>query len=421
MKTLQFISILNQTLLEAKENSVNHLLYVENDYSLFKQIKEFVYKHINEDNSILKNNDTSQFLIDYLNRDNFKNRIRYAIIKINEFGIKKEEYFYFISESIKKFLHNDSDSNVELYRNRIKEINLNELIINELTNCFRIWYYPRDIFYIDFSEKRQLAIKDSHNKSWHVSNLGNYFMKLSPFEAVSFLLAIEVVLNNDKGYSKFINIEMIDRLLENEEKGNRRFYGEPYSLKALGIIENNHPRFRNQLTEFGRKIVEGIKNNYDKYKDLILFLLESEPTGLNFDELDDLEELSSWLENSWILKESQKKTIKKALSLYREDYYFESLNSLFPQLEATLNNALNKINFAPDSLKGMQNKVEKLKKEKILTSKTSTGLEIFSSRNKFLHGNIIEEDSETLKPLFSLVLTYFRKVAKELENNLNKE
>lgn len=421
MKTLEFVNMLNQTLLEVKGNPANHLLYVENDYSLFKRIKEFIYKFINENNLILSNKDVSQFLIDYLNRDNFKNRIRYAIIKLNEFGINQDNYFYFITESIKKFLLNDGDLNVELHHNQIKEVNLNELIINELTNCFKVWYYPRDIFYIDFSENRQLTIRDSLNKSWHVSNLGNYFIKLPLFEAISFLLAIEVVLNNDKEYSKFINMEMIDRLLGNQENNGRRFYGEPYSLKALGIIEKNHSGYQNRLTEFGKKVVEGIKDSYEKYKNLILFLLESESTGLNFDESDDLEEFSSWLKSSWILKESQKKTIRKVLSLYKEDYYFESLNLLYPQLEGALNNALDEINISADSLSGMQNKVEKLKKEKILTSKTSTGLEVFRSRNKFMHGNVIEEDSETLKPLFSLVMTYFRKVVKEIEEKIKKE
>lgn len=425
MKTLEFISVLNQTLLEIKENSVNHLLYVENDYSLFNSLKQFVYSFINENNNILKNDTTGYFLIDYLNRDNFKNRIKYTVIKLNEFGIKKEKHFYFISESIKILLQHDGDSNAHLYQNRVKEIKLDELIINELANCFRLWYYPRDIFYIDFSEKRQLIIKNSHNKSWQVSNLGNYFMKLPTFEAVAFLLAIEIVLNNDKGYSRFVNIDIINKLWNDTEPNDCRFFGEPYSLKALGVIENNQlnndSKIQNQLTEFGKKIIIVIKENFERYKDLILFLLESESAGVNFAESDDLQELFSGFEDSWILEKSQKKTIKKAFTLYEEKFYLESLSLLYPQLEGALNNALKKRNISPDSLTGMQNKVEKLKKEKILSSKTSTGIEIFTSRNKFLHGNIIEEDSEILKPLFNLVIVYFKKIIKEIESNLKKE
>ena len=50
------------------------------------------------------------------------------------------------------------------------------------------------------------------------------------------------------------------------------------------------------------------------------------------------------------------------------------------------------------------------------------GLEICTAiRNKVVHGNILEEDTELVKPLFPLVLNHLKRLVLELDESLPKE
>jgi len=422
MRALEFTNNLRDTLFEVASNPKNHILFSNNDLSLFKQVKSFSLQFLKDNEALINKTEHKHFLVDLLNRNNFKNRINYAIVKLNEYEIEKGDYYFYITEGIKYFL-TEKENYLTAIFHKEKKINAKDLVIMDISNCFQNWYFPRDEYYIKFLDERQLIHKDSLNKSWQISNLGNYFIRLSTFDAVAFLCGIEVVINNDKGYSRFINLESIDALLntnENEYKDwniRKHFHASSYTLRALGIVENDYQN-RGIITKFGVKVLDRVKKNFEDYNALILFLLESEASGVNFSELGVESELEKWYESSTILKNDQKKSIDHALLIYKQNNYLDGLRIVYPLLEGTLDSALHELNIEPSSLKGMQNKVEKLKKEKLISSKTSTGIEIFSSRNKILHGNIIEEDSETLKPLFVLVIGYLKKIVGEIEINL---
>lgn len=418
MKGLEFINSLRETVFEVNSNPVNHILFVENDYSLFQKVKKFSLLFLQANKDLINNTDVSNFVIDLMNRDNFKNRIKYAVIKLNEFNIDKGEYYLYISEGIKYFLISGKNENHHILSNKQK-IDIHQSILLELSNCFRIWYFPRDIFHIKFAEERQLICRDNLNRSWTVSNLGSYFIGLSTYEAIIFLCAVEVVFNSEETYSDFLNLNTLNSLLNKSENEIRHWHSISYTLNALGLIKDRNVYSKNDnLTEFGRNILQNLKANYKSFDLLIPILLESEASGINYNK----EELESnnivWIKSSKILNTDQKKSISNASSLFHQKNYLDSLRILYPLLEGTLDSALTQINVDLKTLNGMQGKIEKLKKEKIISSKASTGIEIFSSRNKIVHGNIIEEDSETLKHLFSLVLSYLQKIVNEIESNL---
>lgn len=144
----------------------------------------------------------------------------------------------------------------------------------------------------------------------------------------------------------------------------------------------------------------------DEYKELVLFLFESEASGFKYHDINDLSDFLKFIEGSTLLISDQKKSLKQSIELFQKENYLDSLRIIYPILEGTLDVALKRISIEPATLKGMQGKIEKLEKEKLLSSKVSTGLEIFKSRNKIVHGNLIEEDTEIGKPLFDLVVTY---------------
>lgn len=422
MRALEFTNNLKNALFEVASNPDNHILFSDNDLSLFKKVKSFSLQFLKENEDLINGAEHKNFLVDLLNRNNFKTRIKYATVKLNEYGITKNEYYFYISEGIKHFLE-EKDNYLTKIFHRDNKLKTQDLVIMEISNCFRDWYFPRDEYYIKFLEERQLIHRNSLKRSWTISNLGNYFIRLSTFDSVAFLCGIEVAINNDKGYSRFINLEAINYLLNSKEDENKHQYSNisSYTLKALGIIENIYSNSK-VITSFGEKVLDKVKKNIEDYNSLVLFLLESEASGINFFEFGiEPDYNKDWYESSTILNSDQKKSVNNSVAHYKNKDYLDSIRVLYPLLEGTLDSALIKINFAPTNLNGMNNKVDKLRKEKIVSLQSSLGLQmLYESRNKILHGNFIEDDPETIKPLFSLVLSYLKKIIREIEFNLER-
>lgn len=97
------------------------------------------------------------------------------------------------------------------------------------------------------------------------------------------------------------------------------------------------------------------------------------------------------------------------------DNYLDGLRLFYPIIEAVLNLALEKTGFRPKDFPGMKSKIEKLEKEKVLSSKLSTWLEVVASRNKVLHGNILEDDVKLVKPLFYLIAAFWSQLLEEVD------
>jgi hypothetical protein len=51
----------------------------------------------------------------------------------------------------------------------------------------------------------------------------------------------------------------------------------------------------------------------------------------------------------------------------------------------------------------------------VLSTKLSTWLEVVSSRNKVLHGNIVVNDPELIKPLFYFIGAFWVRLIEELD------
>jgi len=415
MRTVNFIQNLKHSILELESNSENHILYIDTDYNLIRAIKGFTLERVNKLNLSNKNHEMQQFISDLLNRDNFAKRLKYCVIKLNEFDIPKNNQVDLIKNAIEFFLQNP---NFNQYRSNEKTFN--ELFIAEISNCFKNWYYPEDMFFKEFAQERQLIYLNPNKKSWQISNIGSYFVKTSIFESIALLCALEIIFSSESRNNQFLTNKLLDTLLEAKQSIKlERFQRFPQSIRALGIIYDSNDCESNEIviTDFGQKVLQYVKNKIDKYKDLVLFLLESDISGFQFNNENETDVFIDLVNNSKILIVDQRESIKNALLLYKNEKYLDSLRILFPLLESILDLAIVKIGLNPPDFKGMQSKVEKLQKENFISAKISTGLEI-ASRNKILHGNLIDNDDETLKPLFNLIQSYFKKVLIEIEHKI---
>lgn len=411
MQALMFIQKLKQTLMEIGANGGNRIFFIEPDYKLIQEIKGYTISKLREKTGGVSGRDIRYFVHDLLSRDIFSLRLRYCIIKLKEFSIEEKAYLDYITKAIDLFLEGE---NTYLF-SWPSPATIDDLIVLELSKCFQVWYRPEDVFLVDFAEDRQLVFRNSKENNWSVSNLGSYLLELSPFEAIAFLCALEVVLTLRYHQGSFISKEILENLLEGDSIRSR-----PYSLSLFGIVTETY-RGGSEVTDFGRRVLLYVKENLEVFRDVILFLLESEATGLKYPSEIDLEGFLNIVEKSSILVEDQKSSIETAVNLYRSGNYIDSLRIIYPVLEGTLDSALMVIGLEPTKFSGMRSKTEKLAKESLISPKVSTNLEIFSSRNKVLHGNILDNDPELMQPLFSLVLAHLRLLVTELGENIGKK
>ena len=410
MQALMFIQKLKQTLMEIGANGGNRIFFVEPDYKLIQEVKAHTISKLREKAGDVSGRDMRYFVHDLLSRDIFSLRLRYCIIKLKEFSVEEKAYLDYITKAIDLFVEGE---NTHLF-SWPSPATIDDLIVLELSKCFQVWYRPEDVFLVDFAEDRQLIFRNPKERNWSVSNLGSYLLELSPFEAIAFLCALEVVLTLRYHQGSFISKEILENLLEGDSIRSR-----PYSLSLFGIVTETY-RGGSEVTDFGRRILLYVKENLEVFRDVILFLLESEATGLKYPSEIDLEGFLNVVENSSILVEDQKSSIETAVNLYRSGNYIDSLRIIYPVLEGTLDSALMVIGLEPAKFRGMRSKTEKLAKESLISPKVSTNLEIFSSRNKVLHGSILDNDPELMQPLFSLVVAHLRLLVTELDKNIGK-
>jgi hypothetical protein len=409
MQALIFIQKLQQTLLEIKNNGGNRIFFVETNRELTQQIKAYAIDKLRQDITDISNQDTRYFVNDLLSRDIFNLRLKYCIVKLKEFSIEEGDYFGYISKAIDLFLEGRKPPHFFQWPD---SANIDDLLTLEVAKCFQPWYRPEDIFLIDFAQDHQLIFRNFQKKNWAISNLGNYFLQMSTFEAIAFLCALEVVLTLEHQRYSFISKDTLQDLLQNNDVRQR-----PYSLVLFGIVTESYYDGP-EITDFGRKVLSYVQENLNLFRDVILFLLESEATGTKYPSDIDFDQFLETIEKSNIMVDDQKKSVQTAIGLYRGGKYLDSLRVIYPILEGTLDSALKTINLKPSSFSGMKSKIEKLEKETLISSKISTSLEIYSSRNKILHGNILDNDPEIMRPLFSMVLAHLKILVLELEKNI---
>ena len=195
--------------------------------------------------------------------------------------------------------------------------NLQVLLVEEIAKCFEIWYYPSDVFHYDFAIEHQLATFDYADYKWKLSSIGHYLLKLSPFEAIAFLCALEIVLGRKGTSSRYLNLQTLERLLNPQASNARRRQHEryPISLRWYGVMDtfSEEPA----ITDLGMRILAKVSANLEVLRETILLLTESEVGGFHYSESVDLiKQIKERTRTSKSIVQDQKESIDSAVTLF---------------------------------------------------------------------------------------------------------
>ena len=90
----------------------------------------------------------------------------------------------------------------------------------------------------------------------------------------------------------------------------------------------------------------------------------------------------------------------------------ESLRILFPSIEAIINDMLTNAGEQPTQFRGLVNKAQWLEQHNIIPTDVSNAMEVFTGRNKVVHGNF-SPPSDYVFPLCLLAFRYLRRLLTE--------
>jgi hypothetical protein len=294
---------------------------------------------------------------------------------------------------------------------------IQDLLVEEIAKCFETWYYPSDVSYYEFATEHQLATYDTTSRRWRLSSIGQYVLQLSPFELIVFLCALEVTFARKSTGSRYLNqqtLETLSKVQAVDDVRSSRRERLSMSLRWYGIVDTTTEE--PLITDFGIRILVKTSANLDVLRDVIMLSTESEVGGFHFlGSTDVIEQVKERTRTSRSLIQDQRESVETAVNLFMTGHYLDSLRIFYSNIEAVLNLDLMKIGLRPEDFAGMKPKLEKLEKEKVLSSKLSSWLEVVTSRNKVLHGNIVEDDAALVKPLFFFIGTFWNRLVEEVD------
>ncbi|RLI80941.1 hypothetical protein DRP04_07195 [Archaeoglobales archaeon] len=296
-------------------------------------------------------------------------------------------------------------------------------------------------------------------EKWHVTNLGHFFIKLSPLQAVKFLLLVEIGQSRGINDNWHISEKFLRKLFEVKEMSwyleNPKELADYNSkwvkrLNDLGIVEREivyvdpvyipiEIRDNIKLNKMGKIVLEEILNTEKDSLSILLELLYRQELRFSSDLLayytssETIEKLKRLFEDGKLVR-GQEREIQASLRAFEDGNYISSLKTLIPTIEGIVRNIYVSKGLGGTD-KDLEPMLQELRSNKWITKETE-GLVISLGRAKKLHGleGLSEQEAQVyciigLKALEGIFKDYyfftalrlcFEKIS-EIEPNISEE
>ena len=154
-------------------------------------------------------------------------------------------------------------------------------------------------------------------------------------------------------------------------------------------------------------------NQDNPFRDTALAIIQTEEVGGTFNEFETgINEILHMVDQTDLIGESDQESIQTSMQLYHARKFLNSLKLVYPSIEAIMNTMLIKAGEVPEQFSGLAPKAKFLGDQGIIPYDISHAIEIFTGRNKVLHGNFSPPD-EYVQPLCIHAFFYLRRLLTE--------
>lgn len=403
---LSFIERLKDIIYEVEQTGGDPLERLLPSPHLVQQLKAYALKTIEEIPSVQYHR-VSGFLLEEFNEGFFDEGIRVSTIFLNRLGITDNKRIEQILKSVvKRRILNWLEPMKDRHFREESE-NIEDAIITSVAEIWEDGGTEVTRAYT-FSKQRALISWDYRENHWKVTNLGRFFLELNAFQAICFLLTIDICLSTGRHDFHHISRDQLRDILELESE--RHIHLIPIhrrNLQWMGVLsEGYYPN----LTLLGRKALEYVLSENNLMMDTVILSLQAEEQGLTYTGLQsEIQKLESVL-GSPLIDEVDRKSIHNALTLCKSGQYLDGLKILFPCIERVINKMLQDMGEQPDRYSGWKKKVDYLESKGVVPPDVAKAIEIITSRNKTLHGQFAPPDPEYAYPLFQMAIIYLHRI-----------
>lgn len=340
---------------------------------------------------------------------------------INKCGISDEEELYmFLKELIDNILREEGKGK-KTDREKL-ENPVDEAIFQSLLSVLK-WHKSEHITdLIEYGKRNSLFYWNG--EKWSVTNLGSAFIKLSPLQAIKFLLLMEIHQSGGKSDVWHVSRDYIEWIYKTKNYswnfvkmiGHQETYVKMWikRLKEMGIIEDKifySDPFRGyevgesiKLTKFGEVVIKQVLDSEEDPLSTFIEILYRQELNLSYDLLSHysnhevIEKLQELFSKSEITK-GQEGEIGAGLKAFQDMNYISSLKTLIPAIEGVLRNIYVDRGIGGTD-KDLEPMLQELRSNKWINKETESLINSLG-RSKKVHG--LEGISEQEAQIFSVI------------------
>lgn len=343
-------------------------------------------------------------LLDWFVEGTFYEYVRVCVIHLRKLGITDEEkVFNLITKVIDKSLKSEPGLR--------DPHNFDDLVTIALLEVWdRVGDEQTSIY--TFAQDRWLISWNYQLSRWYATSLGLFLLELSPMQVCMFLLSIDFVLSTGDSDFRHISRDMVrDNFKPQQDSNDIRhlsfYHRNIISRLGLTIDIQNFSRPRKlQLTPVGDLVISRVLSKENPYRGVIRSLISSEELGSTFGESSvEIQKVLQIINSHHLIDKTNKELILSAIQLYETRKYQEALRVIYPSLENIVYNVISRMGKQGSQPQGLKAKLQHLAQKSIISSDTSSAIEIIATmRNKILHGNF--EPDESSDPYLLCLFTF---------------
>ncbi len=405
---LSFLDSLKQVIADVKMSGGARIERSTPPPDVLQKLKEFSLQRIAETNA------PEWTLLEWFTEGFFDEYVRVCWIHLRNLGISDNDLIYRV---IAKVIESQLFS--ETHHWERTERDFEECLAFSLVNVWEQMGDEQTLIYT-FARERWLIAWDYQKSCWKTTSLGALLLELSPVQAATFLLSIDTLFSTGEDDFHHISAEVLNELLHPQ----REHYDRPYRLTPLhqdrltrlGILRdpNMYDPRRIELTPVGQIVLTRVLGKDNPLRDIASALIATEEIGDTFkSSAVEIKDVLARIDQSGLVDDANREAINTSVHLYQSGKYLASLRVVYPAIEAIINRRLIRAGQQPEQFKGVADKTRWLAQNGQIPPDVSNAIEIFTSRNKILHGNFAPPDEDDAFPLCLFVFRYLRRLLVE--------
>jgi hypothetical protein len=373
--------------------------------AVLQKLKEYALQRIAETNA------SEWRLVEWFTEGFFDEYVRVCWIHLRKLGISDSDLMYrVIAKVIESQLSREGR-----YWERT-EGDFEERLAFSLIDVWEQMGDEQTLIYT-FARERWLIAWDYQKSCWKTTSLGELLLELSPVQVATFLLSIDTLFSTGKRDFRHISADVMKEILYSQQESDFPHLIPLHRdlLTRLGILRepNDFESHIIELTPVGKIVLNRVLDKDNPLRDTASALIATEESGDTFrGSATEIKEIVALISENRFVDDVNRESINTGVQLYLSRKYLDSLRVLYPSIEAIINNILNRAGQQPEQFRGLVDKTRWLEQNGYIPPDVSNAVEIFTSRNRVLHGNF-SPPKDYVFPLCLLAFRYLRRLLLE--------